>query len=387
MALVDVLLLVDNKMRDGLNVGLVAERLKASGVSTWVCNKRNVIQFHKLLKPKVIVLSYTKGKWISDHIPEISKISKIVVLPQEGAIPERDKGGIEGYRGELSQYVHKYLLWGQKTKELIEKSSDVDIPPEKMVVTSTTKLDPYWMKISQEKIPIEASGVRNTQRIGFALTGTYFLNNYQKPGMLDVIMTRRGRNKCGYRNSRYYEFSRGRDIEDHLWVVSAIMRAAFDIMDLLIERGWHVSIRPGMFEDFHMYRKLFPDKKKVSISTGEYLHEWLSGLDILMCGHTSVGIDSILASVPVIYWYDLLDTDRLFEHCELPNLTKSFFSELYWRPKTHDEIIEKIEEGLKGDLLPTPEPERYLTYLKDYYDVPRSEVPSVSIAREITELL
>lgn len=372
---IDVLVLCDNKMRDGLAIQIIHERLLSLGVRSLICNKLTLRRYYKTYSPSAVVLPYA-ALTFGPFVKEFSKKSRMIVHPTEGAVPEEDKGGTRVHKHDFFDHVYRYLLWGSRTQRLLTQSGM--IPIEKTRVTSTARYEYYFPNFYQ-KIELKPLARPVAGTVGVATSGVEMVNSYTQNQFIGRIYRKRN-----MPDSDYFDYKADRNIEDTVWYSTAVMRTIFDMVDHLLKRGARPCVRPGPFEDHTAYHEVYQGQP-VSIDNGTPLHEWLSMIELLVCGRSTLGIEAILMGKPVIYFLSLIK--RLYEHVDMPTNTREPAAGFYHKPKTIDELMDLLDRARAGTLPITPDPEAFKQYLNDYYDLPRSEPPSLSIAKEIIACL
>ena len=97
-----ILLLIDQRARDANSVLLVYYWLKHLGNKVFIANKRNWKGTWRKFKPSVVAMSYSDG--LQNVLEQVEKISSIVVIPQEGAVPDKNFVVNERYTVKISAY-------------------------------------------------------------------------------------------------------------------------------------------------------------------------------------------------------------------------------------------------------------------------------------------
>jgi len=357
----DILIIVDNKLRDAVSCMLVAKELERRGIKAGFANKINFFYLWNLYKPKVVVVPHTRS-WLKPLCKVIATKSHLVVMPQEGAVPQKDARFISIYAEDLSM-VKKVLLWGEQSAEwLLEENI---FREDQLAVTGTARFDPYWSKYSKEK-PEKFT-------LGMA-TGFNLLNTYAGFNMFRLIERKRDRTQDGY-------FSSDRNMEDFIWYCAASCRTFIDLLELSHKKGMNINIRPSLFENINNYdyfKNIYPD---IKVQSAEPLSQWLSGVSCVTTYSSTSGIEAIMMGRPVIYWLDMID--RLRDHVKMDSFTNPYFKKFYWRPESKDEYMALLEKAEKGELGLTPEPEAFDKFIKDIYSLPHEKPSAVRIADEI----
>src|SRR3989338_8164717 len=164
-----ILLYIDQRARDAQGNLLVYFYLKKMGINIYLCNKRNFLHKYEYHKPDVVTFSDT-GTYYADWCRHVAKKSKIVLMPQEGAIPHR-QGTIDRYtlshrnKPAFTREIGRVFLWGNKTAQwLLEEGIFTD---KQVVVTGTPRFDCYRIHKNPQHNSSHAKGFR----IGIANRG------------------------------------------------------------------------------------------------------------------------------------------------------------------------------------------------------------------------
>lgn len=375
-----VLLLVDQKARDVQGILLVSYYLGKMGCDVYICNKRNMIQKYDWCKPKVVAFSDT-STYFANWCRYMSSKSHIVLIPQEGGIPIR-KIAIKRYTWPdnnntrpFTEGVSKVFLWGSQTARwLLEENI---FRQDQIVVSGTPRFDQY--RCIQEK---KHNNKKNTYTIGIANRGEAINMIY------DTVV--HGIFKCKEYNGPLEAYiGNNRNWEDWIWHTVAQLRYYY----ILIDRMSHdqninkILFRPDPFENYTSYNFLKKIFQSVEINRNPFLGEFINDIDMLITEYSTVGVDALLCGKPVISVQGMIGS-RLYEHIgDTAHVDTSEIIKLFWLPKTVDEAIILVEKGCEGVLPVCPDKQILNKYLSDFYDLPRHEPSSLTIAREIATLL
>jgi len=367
-----ILLLVDNRARDAHGILLIYYWLKQMGCRVVLANKRNWLRKFHAWNPSVVVVSYTDG--LSQTLETVARTARVAVIPQEGAIPvkspiffDRYTGNSDG-RGAFTKGVARIFVWGPTTARWLCEEGIYE--PNQVVVSGTPRLDPY--RIAR---PIE---VPPNRALGFAMS-LQKINSYKRENVIDVVEFRRKDQV-----NQYYD--EGRNIEDFLWADAATLRAALDVLEAYVLRvDSPVNIRPNPFEfvpGYNILRRRYPN---LSVGNESPPWKWLEQIHSLVTINSSTGVEALLLGKPVISVIRLVG-DRLFDHINLPTTVKPRFLDFYYQPKSVSEAVDLLSAAHAGHLSPVIDRTGFDAYLKEFYDWPRVEPSSLTIAREIATL-
>lgn len=370
-----ILLLIDQRARDANSVLLVYYWLKHLGNKVFIANKRNWKGTWRKFKPSVVAMSYSDG--IQNVLEQIEKTSSIVVIPQEGAIPDKNFVVNERYTGKLSgigaytKNLHKLFIWGSKTGNWLKEEGV--FRNDQICISGTPRLDPYIA------IKHERNHARRKKSIGFAMSHPK-INTYNKFNLIDLVYESRS-------NQEEVYYGIGKNIEDYIWYEVSMMRAEFDLLDLCAnDPNMEVSLRPHIHERLEGYRMVNRYFPSVRINHDELLWEWLAKQTCIVTANSSSGIEALMLGLPVISIMELISKERRDEHMDVDLLRNPEFSEYYWKPSSLDEAWKMTQLALEGNLASSPNPEGLAKYLHDYYDWPRQKSSSYEIAYEIHKI-
>ncbi|MFQ5874714.1 MAG: hypothetical protein ACE5JL_13090, partial [Dehalococcoidia bacterium] len=374
-----ILLLVDNRTRDAHGILLVYNWLRSMGCRVVLCNKRNWKARWRAVKPSVVVLSYTDGAGMEELLSQVAKVSRIALIPEEGAIPDRDFVVLERYTGirkevgAFTKGISKVFLWGPQTAQWLLEAGV--FTPEQIVVSGSPRFDPY--------LALTHNGTRlwgddhTSRAIGFA-TGFEKLNVYHRNNFLQLVDERRN-----IQENEYYDA--GKNIEDYVWFQTACMRTVLDIIEQFAASSNLMYIRPSPYEMVEGYTFLKEKYPHLIVSNSLLVWEWLTRLSCLVTFNSTTGIEALLIGVPVISPLKLLGS-RLHDHMNLPTYVNPPFLRFYWQPETLSEAIDMLKGAKAGQLAVSPQMEGFTEYVKAFYDWPRPEPSSLTIARELAQL-
>lgn len=373
------LLLVDQRARDSQGILLVSYFLKQMGCNVYLCNKRNMLHKYEWYRPSVVAFSDT-GTYFADWCRYMSKKSKIVLIPQEGAIPLRDIT-IKRYLWPDNKYskpftkeVAKVFLWGQQTaKWLLEENI---FREEQVVISGTPRLDQYRNRASMKN-----RGLQRNYCVGFANRGESVNMVYHT--ILESIF-----NSREYNGPLEAYIGTNRNWEDWIWHTIAQIRIYFILIDKLSSNPEiKVMFRPDPFEKFKTYNFLKNRNPNFEINTNPFLGEFIDEIDILITEYSTTGIDALISGKPVISVQKIIGP-RLQDHIgNKAHVDAKEIIKLYWLPETIEEALHLIKKSMDNELSVCPDTLELQKYLKDYYDLPRHEPSSLTIAKEIAALL
>ncbi|MBI21876.1 MAG: hypothetical protein CL780_06490 [Chloroflexi bacterium] len=370
-----ILLLIDQRTRDANSILLVYYWLKHMGNKVLLANKRNWKGKWRKFKPSVVAMSYSDG--LQNVLEQVEKVSSIVVIPQEGAVPDKNFVVNERYTGKISgigaytKNLHKLFLWGTTTGNWL-KEEEV-FTDDQICISGTPRLDPYIA------IKPHENHLKRKQSIGFAMSHPR-INTYNKFTLIDLVYESRS-------NQEEIYYGIGKNIEDFIWYDVSMLRAELDLLDLCAnDPSIAVNLRPQIHErpeGYQMVNRYFPS---VKIGNDELLWEWLIKQTCIVTANSTSGIEALMLGLPVISIMELISKERRDEHMDVSIISNPEFLEYYWKPSNLEEAWKMIQLSLEGKLAPSPDPEGLAKYLHDYYDWPRQKSSSYEIAHEIHKI-
>ena len=369
------MLLIDQKARDFQGIMMIYFYLKKMGCRVILCNKRNMLSKYEYYHPDIVAFSDT-GFFYADWCRYMSSRSKIVLLSQEGGITEREHA-VKRFRWSLkgsepfTKGVAKVFLWGQKTADWLLE--DGIFNEEQLVVTGSPRMDLHRI---QQKTSLDTQKLN----IGFANRGNSINPNFGS--VIEDI------DSCKYTRGSVVAYT-GKDHnwEDWIWHSAAQMRQFFIIIDQLNKHvGNKIYFRPDPFENIGTYKYATTKYNNFFLNTDLWLSNYLQLIDVLITEFSTTGVEMLMLNKPVISIQKIIGP-RLLDHNNNINHVDTQRVKLYWQPESVEECMDMIERKRSGLLPFTPNETGLKTYLKDFYDLPRKEPSSFSIAKEIAALL
>ncbi len=376
--------MVDNRTRDIEGILLIYYWLKDMGYPVVLSNQINWKDKCFLHNPSVVVLSSAitvYGSVYGAFLDFLTRYSKIAILPQEGAIPKKDcmnalfTGKFE-HDVAYTKGVSRIFMWGDQTRQWIEEENIFN--PSQTMVTGTPRFDALMLEREE--------GGRAEKHIGFATSHTH-INCYTFANRSDNFMTHLDYRKDSSNGVENY-YSQDRHWEDWIWYNCAAFRYECELIKrCAVDLKAAISLRPAPFELVEGYN-FFKDKYKNFESRNDYyLSEWVKDIFCMIVYVSTVAVSALAYGVPVISPLKLLG-ERLYDHIKLDQLISPYFSRFFHFPQNLDEALDMIRSAKAGELPALPEGKKddLGRYLKSYYDFPRQEPSSLTIARELGRL-
>lgn len=377
-----ILLLVDNRGRDAEGILLVYYWLREMGYPVMLCNKNNLIDKCYVFNPSVVAVSPAISMYSSFYgkfLNVLEKHAKIAVIPQEGAIPSREET-IQFYSGELegevayTKGISKIFLWGEQTRRWLEEKNVFSA--SQMMVTGTPRFD---------SLLLDSEGGQAEKAAGFAMSHAH-INCYTYTGAGDSLMRTIDERK-GF-DDVWASILQDRHWEDLIWYHCAAFRCECELIERCVaDLNSRVSIRPCPFEFVEGYDFLKKKYASLEVRNDHFLSEWVKRIYCMITYNSTAGISALVYNVPVISPLKLLG-NRVLDHIPLELYTNPCFAKFFWCPQTRDEAVDMIQAARAGKLpsLPAGVKAESDSYLKDFYDMPRSQPSSRIIAKELAAL-
>jgi surface carbohydrate biosynthesis protein len=333
---------IDEKQRDMhimYWISLWLERF--CGFKTYFCNRVTRDQLWEIIKPDIMLDTHF-NHYELETLAYRSNFTKFCVLPAEGAIFNDKiitwlyfKGGKDDdEKKQLSNYLTKAFLWGEKTKEKLLRTELFN--KDQLVVSGNPHYDVYMKENTS----------REKSMLGI-LTMFKGINIFDNRNYLQFY--------DGLRRLHGTHYGEDRNVEDLIWYYTCGFRVTLDLLDYLMKDGdFDVLLRPHQNENPDSYRYLEKKfYKKVNLEYETPFFVWLQKVyAVILCKSTTIA-EAIVAGKPVISIEKLMG-DRLDDHMNLPDNRIPFFMKYAYQPKTYKEAVELCKEAKEGKLPLTP---------------------------------
>jgi surface carbohydrate biosynthesis protein len=370
--------MVDQATRDAFSQLLIVRYLRWRGASVLVCNQGTLKAMCERHRPDVVFASWLVGGVIPAYLQSVQDRTRLVLVDQEGGRLgeepfKRSFARLNGVKAELAKACARVITWGPAQAEWLRDLGLLS--DEQIVVTGSPRFDPYL-------VPAVA---RETRRAYLAVT----LRGDAVTSMPMSFME----NVWGYafadsRDGISVGYAVTAQHEDRIWHVTAGARHMFRIMAEVSRRtDAPIVVRPGPWERPRMYAFLPRVLPRVSIEPTTPQSHYVSNAFAVLDESSSLGLEALLAGVPVLTTQALIP--RLREHIggEGGALFNSPYTRFYWRPTSVEEAVGLVLRAERGDLAPTPEPAGLAAYLRDYHGWPRTRPSSFMIGDALLDIL
>jgi surface carbohydrate biosynthesis protein len=372
-----VLILIDQASRDAVGQLLTARYLRRKGVRVLLCNQGTLKAMSEAYRPDVIYTSWHPGGPLMEYLLSNRNRPRIVLIDQEGARigPEafersfRVRGAV---KAEVAKACAKIVAFGAaQARWLCELGV---VPEDRVVITGTPKFDPYLVARPERRneylgVTLRADQVTSSSASAL-MEATFDFAVTDAPGGIGV----------GYPPRAQFE--------DKIWHVIAMTRYLFKVAAHFASRSRRkIVFRPGPWERSAAYAFLPARIPSASVDANRMQHKYVEGAFALLDESSTMGLQGLVASVPVISIQSLIP--RLEDH--IGGEGAGFFNAPslahYWRPKTVDEAVDLLLQAEQGRLAPSPCPEAFATYVYDYHAWPRRRPSSFQIGDVLLEQL
>ncbi|MCF8070643.1 MAG: hypothetical protein K9L30_18840 [Desulfobacterales bacterium] len=379
-----ILILVEDRRRDGLAMMLLARTLEAIGNnSVYLSNRRTHKDLYKIVSPHVTVLPhpYALGKNVEDA-EALAKKSTLILLQTEGLLhsksdlptvlacvhPENTNPTVKERR-QYTRLFTKALMWGRYQAQICEEEGY--FTKDQISVVGGVRTD---LLHSEIRDPDHA-----TKYVGF--TGRFSVINMHDNrscfNVIDGLMEKRGRK---------YDITR--EPEDFIWSVYAYARLMMIILEKsVVKKGFKAICRPHPFENFKKYKyflKKYGENNLIIDQPQNSIGEFLSSAAIVIAPNSSVILESIISETPVITLHSIIK-ERLSDHVNLKQLNLPS-NNWAWHPNTVEEAMELIDSAMNGVLPVMASEDGYYDYIKERFDLPREKPAILSAAEEINSV-
>jgi len=362
-----VLIHIDEKQRDTHAMLWITFYLQEFGFDVYLCNRVNRSFLWEKLKPDIMIDSHIN--YYDEHtLAHMTKFTKLLILPAEGAIFNKHVLDLL-YLGEKRskknniKYVSKFLIWGNKNRQWLLEQNIID--EKKMEVVGCPRYDIY-----------KNFKPKNPSKIGI-LTMFKTINIFDGRSIIKLI------DELKYRQG--YNFDKNRNVEDLFWYYVSGCRVVLEsIENLCSKNDFVIKIRPHQTEAPHNYNFLTEKyNNRVVIDMNDSFYEWLENVYALIVIKSTSMIEALLMGIPVISLENLMG-DRLDDHMRMPD-SRIPFLRYCWNPKTYDELVELCDKAKRGELKPSPDMQGFEQLTHDFFDYPRKEPSSLTIAKIVKE--
>lgn len=371
-----VMIMIDQATRDAFSQLLIAKYLARKGACVRICNQHTMIGMFERFRPHVTYVSWLTSGPLMDFLIRNHHRTHIALNDQEGGrmgeMPFKRSFLLlnDGVKAAVGGVCAKIFVWGNaQARWLLE----MGIVPEKIAVTGSPRFDPYLICGSTPQKKYLGVTLRGDLVTALPLK---FMENVFHFATFD------SRHGIGIAYPLRAQF------EDKMWHIVAATRYLFKTATEFSKQSpARIVFRPGPWEQYRRYAFLPERIPSASIEPHTLQHEYVRNAFALLDESSSMGLEGLLAGVPVISMQALIP--RLEEHIagEGGGLFTAPYMECYWRPKTVEEAVELLLKAEQGKLVPSPCPDRLQQYFREYHGWPRTRPSSFQIGDGILELL
>lgn len=368
--------MIDQATRDAFSQLLVIHYLRSKGARVAVCNQGTVESMFERFEPDVFFASWLSGG-LTRYLKEVHRRTQIVLIDQEGGrlgegAFKRAFQRVNDDKADLARICTRAFTWGRvQAQWLIELGL---LSEDRVVVTGSPRLDPYMVPVPA---PAERRYVGVTLK-GDAITALpyQFMENvywYAAADPRDWI-------SVGY--------SRQAQHEDRIWHIVASTRHMLKVLIALSKQtDAPIRVRPGPWEQLAMYRFLPQRLPQVSVEPLLSQPGYIRNAFALLDESSSLGLEGLLAGVPVISIQALVPGLEAHVGGEDGALFNAPYRQAYWMPTSIEEAVDYVLKAERGELAASPNPALLAEHLRDYHGWPRERPSSFEMGDAILELM
>ncbi|MDF1795444.1 MAG: hypothetical protein P1U63_02790 [Coxiellaceae bacterium] len=332
-----VLLYIDQKRRDEYGMLRLRDQLLSDkSIEVKVSGKLDFIFTVAHWQPHVIVY----GKVDCYHGDWLRCIDNAIIISlntEQGF--DREKSifttfmlGHTYVRPMANECVDYFCLFSQRTKDVLKKW----LPEDKLIVTGSPRV--LAKKPATEPRPVGSQlviGISLGADIGDRASILSYFANYKDADNFSNFGNLQG----------YFAYH----VLERMWL---------DFLINSLSVSYKLIVRPRFCN-----RGDFPYKHK------NITYDWsndptyiVKKCDLIISGQSSMGIDSLIAGVPVISIVNLINPGFKYEKVLSRNYVKPL-----WQPRTCDELFKLVEARLRGELALCADIPSYLTTVTDNF--------------------
>lgn len=371
-----VLVFIDQASRDGISQLLIVAYLRRKGVKVYVSNQHTFIAMFERCRPHVAYVSWLTGGPNMEFLLRNHHRSRIALIDQEGGrmgeVPFRRHFTIlnNGIKEKVGRIASTIFVWGSAPARWLLDMGIVR--NETISVVGSPRFDPYlvyeptsgpkYLGVTLRGDPITSVTVELMRSI------YHFAERNALRGGIGI----------GYPIEAQFE--------DKMWHVVASTRHLFKTASAFSRRSAApIVFRPGPWEQPRQYDFIPATLPTASVVPYAAQHDYVRNAFALLEESSSMGLDGLLAGVPVVSVQGLIP--RLSDHIAGGGLYEAPYGRTYWRPTTVDEAVDLLMRAELGKLAPSPRPDELEQHLLDYHFWPRRRPSSFQIGDAILKLL
>lgn len=361
-----VLLHIDEVQRDYVPLHWIGFFLEQLGARVRYSTRRTRMYLWKYWRPHAVLDSHINYHASRETLEALTRETLLFLLPAEGLqfceehinVPYT---GPDNDRAEYLGYLSRIFLWGRWQGSLLEKRKL--LPPGLAVVSGNPKYDgiEWYRKKQTAKKSVGFVGLFNG------------INIFDDRSFLSYIYS--------LRNRKGINFDADKEVEDFIWYQVAAFRTFMELAEMLVGRGYTVSLRPHQLENhanYETFKKMFGPRFQVNM--GGSFQEWLLDQHAVIVMKTTSLYESFLTGVPIITVEDMIG--RLDSHMTLPNYRVPEL-QYCWRPEDPEEACALVDQAVQGNLAASPRGNDLQEKILQYFDFPRQKPSSLEIAENI----
>jgi len=372
-----ILLFNDNSKRDLLGLRLLERALNRHGFSTRICNLQNAkIMLHQF-RPHAFIAA--RGDQAIAR--QASSLCKVYIVAGEGGHQTKESMlsvfmGRGYWKLDSVDWISRCYLWSEITRSwLIDTGM---FRQDQLKVVGNPRLDLY----RQEVLLKELSGPDGRPfRLGVAFSAGSTSTYYGHPHFAKVYYDM-------HREMTFPITAQGRHYEDIVWRDHALLRNMMRTLRAYLECcAGEVWLRPSPFEspsEYMFLERAYPGRVKVL--PNQTLPEFLCGVDVVLTGWSTVGIEALVLRKPVVSIAGLIDQEHLFRHISGKAGGFETFICFYHQPTNEAALLETLNSARRGELAISAKSEPEVQQLLgDLYSWPGESAACDLIAADLAQ--
>jgi len=285
MSALDLVIVVDNKIRDLTGCVLLKRKLEELGLSVKLCPNGHEYEM-LFFKPKAIIHNHMREK----HKTEIGTLQKrigvkTIVVPTENIMRE-NRDVMQLYVGKFwceFNNIDLYISWGEVIRQVLIE--DCGMPPDRVIALGSPRTDLFHPPFQEKKHVSEVKTV--------LYTSSHQYGSWAREVAMEKLIGCDFDKLTSFTVDEYYEEDRRAFIE-HL-----------ESMRLAVKRFSNLKfiIKPHPFEDFEPYRKLEKDSRGCQNLKVEYsapFNSIANEADMLIHAGTVASVEAWFMGIPTL---------------------------------------------------------------------------------------
>ncbi len=356
-----ILLTCDHKRRELASLKKLKLTLENKGIKVKIINKHLAVKAYNLYKPKIITIPHCNN-YLFDTVKNLHKKVKLIVLPSESAIFV-DKFIEMIFLNKFENYSRKsnhnktdlIFTHSEHTSKILKKKNSVK--PD--LCSSGFIHYEYWNNNKYKNS-------NKYKNIGIALTLINPFMYYKNKSFL----------------VNYHHISEEIKYFKNPWRINEITLGLYYntiIFEILknLPKNYKINIRLHPLDFDFNWKKIFKNKKNISIDTQSEISEWINNQDLIISTFSAINIDSYVFKKPHISLINMIPK-HILNYSAYDAFSVKDYKETYsYKPKNMKELIKIVKRAkFKKNLIMSKK-------LEKYYKFPYKISPVNAVANEL----